>query len=133
MSQYDPWSEGPWIPVAVGNAYRVMAQDANGVARVIAQVGDPEAECPDTTRERWRADAELIARAPDLVVALEQIAEYVPAEVDSCRGSGCRNPWCADCQGEETAAAALAEAHTATREALRLLSILRINACLSRF
>lgn len=74
MSKYTP---GPWEEMPVhGESYgrRIFAG-----SQYIASVGDSDQKTPD------KSNARLIASAPDLLEALEALADYFDAGDNECR------------------------------------------------
>lgn len=67
------FTQGPWR--AVPNTGRIHAEVGGSTVQV-ATVGDyRDSEILPYNKERWNADAALIAAAPDLLSALKEIAK----------------------------------------------------------
>jgi hypothetical protein len=98
----DPkWTPGPWRTAAHGS--RVWGTDGKGWVEV-AQVGNfSDKELLPTNEERWKADANLMAAAPELYEALNAIIRDLPS----------RRDWL-DPVAEEFARAALSKARGET-------------------
>ena len=65
----------------------------------------------------------LAERCERLEAALRGVLPYVATEVlESCNGNKCREPWCAGCNGDETAKDAAEQAMSNYRAAHNLLS-----------
>jgi len=64
----------------------------------------------DVSLEESKANARLIAAAPDLLEVAKRALRYIPTDCVQCRGDKCRERWCISCYGDDTAEAAIAEA-----------------------
>lgn len=90
------WTAGPWVFDGTG-PHKVFGCEIND------SLGDCIAGSWHGKDDTARANAHLIAAAPDLYEALEELLRYEPQGVVECRGDKCREPWCASCWGWESA------------------------------
>lgn len=74
------WTQGEWR--LISSKVHIVADDKNGVSTVICRTGiaGQQGDEPPGTRERWEADAHLMAAAPELYYALENLLETCKAE-----------------------------------------------------
>ena len=116
MSKHTP---GPWKVIRDGNDLSVRSANSRDTGKIthldIAENIGGLRPGPDfTDRSEAKANARLIAAAPDLLDALTKVTSFVVTDVaESCNGNKCREPWCAGCFGEEVAEQTVREAREA--------------------
>lgn len=77
----DKWTPGPW---RAGGRGHIVAPDGRGEVTVCKVGAFHDADIVEFNRDRWTADAHLIAAAPDMAEALDDC-------IDALRDLGAAN------------------------------------------
>ena len=108
MTREKRYTPGLW---RVGAKSHLNIIAANGFRVASTNTGDFRGKEGREAFEYAKANAHLIAAAPELLEALRACIQYIPEQPINCGGMKCREEWCEACNGEAHALKAVEHAH----------------------
>jgi len=93
----EKFTPGPWH-LEAGETLKIVCNKGSKIANAVFVWLTGR-----RTEEEAKANAHLIAAAPELYDELKKAIRYIPEEVMYCNGMKCRETWCGSCNDEDDA------------------------------